>query len=123
VLVFNSTIDIWISRNNRSVGGIAAGANGNSIIRDATINGIKISFTGSDNIAANRLEPDIGIAVGHLNTSSMINFSQAGSQLERGSLIVIRYGLFNLLTHDQARNVGRGTNGIYGRSSGPVTVS
>ncbi|MCL2770853.1 MAG: S8 family serine peptidase [Firmicutes bacterium] len=123
--IHSSLITIWISRNNRSTGGVVGLARANSSVSSCTINSNTIvRFTGSDNINAQNLEPPMGLIVGRLDGSQMIHVGRDNSNivLDRGSLTTIRFGFLNSQTHNQAKYVGTGPWGSVGRSMNGSTI-
>ena len=128
--VHSSTLNMFISHSNRSIGGIVGLAEGipnAKVAREigvlnSTVNNLTISFVGSGNIAGRDLTPSMGFIIGTIQNHRMANVSQSGSTINRGTLHVYRFGLFNLSSHDQAQRVGRGPWQSYGRRVGNAVL-
>jgi len=69
------------------------------------------------------LAPRMGLIVGTLDRSHIMHVGQTNSTLNRGSLQVYRWGLFNNNSNDQRRYIGNGGPwGSIGRRTGTVTI-
>jgi len=121
--VHNTTITLWITRYNRSAGGIVGVAQNGSVVSHSGVLNVTLRFNGSDNISNRDLAPRIGLIVGNLDRSSVMHVGQEGSSINRGTLQNYRWGLFNNNSNDQRRNVGNGGPwGSVGRTSGTVVI-
>jgi len=104
------------------MGGVVGRASNNSTIERCVAHMVFLQFGGATGIAGRDLAPSIGIIVGILDRSNMHHVGQMGSEIHRGNLGTYRWGLFNMNSVNQARYVGRGPWGSYGRRAGTVSI-
>ncbi len=84
--VYNSDIRLYVYQYNKCIGGIVGWAQNNCTISDCSVNGVYVSFMGNWNISSSDLNPQMGLIVGALDSSSLNNFKRNSSSLVANDL-------------------------------------
>lgn len=120
---YDRTLSLYVQISNRSIGSIVGYAL-NSTLEDIHATGMIIKYEGRSEIDWNEIAPNMGLLVGHLNTSTITGYSIVSSVFNLGNLLekTNNGSIFNSW-YNQQEYVGNGIEDTYGRGSGTVNVT